>query len=405
MANFDKKGLKMLIFMPKEVKPCEGRFSGIPEHVINYAQSGATIYIEKNAGIKSGLSNKGFVANEFFSTDRGSVRLIERPHNKNEFIRMMRPDKHKYEGIIVLKVKELLPEEYYFSHFNLPIISFGHLASNKQLTKHIINSGGTYLSLEDIVENDKRPVLAGMSKIAGEEAVRLGMKFLREKNTGVIIVGYGNVGRAAHTIAAKEFKLPVNILDIDGGNEKSEYAKKLTSVGAQSYLLRRYRLADFEKHFTFMITNVQPLDNKKVEPILLILAPYNPGNKTPVLLTNTVLQNIPNESVIVDVSIDQGGACEFSQVTTLENPVIELERGIKYIGIPNLPGAVPQFSTPIFSQSIYPYIMQIIKSGFAEALKENTGLKNAVSIYKGKVTSAGLAKTFGLEYININSLL
>ncbi|KKS37612.1 MAG: hypothetical protein A3G49_00580 [Candidatus Sungbacteria bacterium RIFCSPLOWO2_12_FULL_41_11] len=384
----------MVIFMPKEIKCGEGRFPMCPNHVYDAVYAGAAVYMEKGAGEKSGFFD------EFYRA-RGT-RIISRPKDKEEFWRLMRPDKHGFGQLAVLKVKELLPEEYYFIQPCLPIISFGHLASNRELTELVIERNGTYLSLEDIVESDgSRRVLAGMSKIAGEEGIRIGMKYFSGPKPELIIVGYGTVGQAAHWLSEKSFWLSVTAIDPDMRKIKNyaEICRKdedspapfgfLTCPPEEIPQLLK-RLMETEEYH---------------KPLLINLAPYAPENKAPIIITNEMRNSIPDNSVIVDTSIDQGGACEFSRVTTHENPAIELERGIKYIGIPNFPGGVSERSTPVFSESVFPYMMQIIKLGFIGALKENPALRGAVSIYNGRITSAGLAKTFGLEYTSIETLL
>ena len=381
--------------MPKEIKSSEGRFLGIPPHVFEYIRAGATVYIEKGAGEKSGFLDEIY--------RHTGVKIVD----KNEFVDTMSYF-HTFfhpHASMVLKVKEILREETnYFLLHNRPVMGFGHLASNEWLTKTTIAIQATYLSLEDIVEPGNpptRPVLAGMSKIAGEEAVRIGMKYMPRERPEIIIVGYGHVGKAAHRVARGEFGLAVTAID--------PFAN-LTTI---SNAMPEFRFIHSKKNTKNIILNITdnmnlkhyPEQHAKPHPLLFVLAPYAPENKAPVIVTNEALKRLPANSVIVDVSIDQGGACEFSRVTTHENPVVELERGIKYIGISNLPGGVPKRSTPVFSESVFPYMMQIIKFGFINALKENPALRGAVSIYNGKVTSKGLAQTFGLVHTPIDTLV
>ena len=388
----------MVVLIPKEKKPGEGRVSATPEHVSKYVEAGARILVESGAGVLSGFSddlyhrkNIGYTPD--FETTWSAIIPYQYISDKNELKQTVRTDRRKGEEIIILKVKEILDSELHFILRDSPIISFGHLASNRELTELVIERNGTYLSLEDIVENEKRPVLTGMSQIAGEEAVRIGVKhFLssQKEKPRVIIIGYGNVGMAAHRIAAQNFGLNVTAFD----------TRDLSSYKMPTYRTK-FTLYDKSKSEQSCVS----IASKNENPILFILAPYSPENKAPEIIKSSMLQKLPVGSVIVDVSIDQGGACEFSQVTTHKNPYVELERGIKYIGIPNLPGGVPHLSTPVFSESVFPYMMQIIKLGFIKALKENPALRGAVSIYNGKVTSEGLAKTFGLEHTPIETLL
>lgn len=391
----------MIIYIPKEIKQGEGRVFATPQHVSDYKRSQAIPYIEAGAGIPSGFR-------DFQYKDNGAAIIPSTP-DRNDLTRMGIPPIIKYEedGIntLILKVKEVvLPDERWMIQPYHTLISFGHLASNRELVELIIARRGTYLSLEDIVEPSNppyRPILAGMSKIAGEEAVRIGMKYFSEQKPEMIIVGYGKVGEAAHRVAEKELWIPVTAIDPD--YKKLKHYAEMCRQDKDSPAPFGF-LTCPQNEIPQLLERLMGTGEYR-KPLLIILAPYAPENKAPIIITNEMIKNITDDSIIVDVSIDQGGACEFSRITTHEIPVIELERGIKYIGIPNLPGGVPGRSTSVFSESVFPYMMQIVKLGFIEALKANPALRNAVSIYEGKVTSEGLAKTFGLEHTPIEKLL
>ena len=382
----------MIVFVPKEKKQGEERVGATPEHAYEYVEAGAKVYVEASAGTAAGFLDR---------TYRQAGAAVVDPIRFTDAISFYHT--LPVEKFIVLKVKEVLKEESdRLLSPRTPVVGFGHLASNEWLTKRTIERQATYLSLEDVVEQDgTRPVLRGMSVVAGEEAIRLAMRHkLSGEKPEVVIVGYGNVGKAAHRVARDEFCLPVTAIDsltklILMPNTPTEF-RFVHSDGNPKGMLSGVISKMYLKHY--------PLQHSKPHPILLVLAPYSPENRAPVVVTTEMLKYFPKDSSIVDVSIDQGGACEFSRATSHENPYVELE-GVKYFGIPNIPGGVGERSAPIFSESVKPFMLESIRHGFVGALKECPALRNSVSIYEGTVTSKGLAKTFGLEYTPIDTLL
>jgi len=389
----------MVLYVPREIKQGEGRVAAQPEEIRKYRHFGGFINVESGAGTKSGFSNSSYgeLGASIVIPDLDLIKMGMPPFMSLE------PDE-----VIILKVKEvILPDERWMIREDHAVVGFGHLAANRALVDYTIRRRGTYVSLEDIVEPGNppvRPVLKGMSVVAGKEAVKIGMKYFSETTPCVVIVGYGNVGKAAHETACEKFDLPV--IAFDRNPDVLKISATASSIHKTNQVCALF--PDFNIDFNEKLRKVSVLlesSGVPQRPYLIILSPYAPENKAPTVITMPMLQNIPQGSVIVDVSIDQGGACEFSRPTSHEHPATELERGIKYIGIPNLPGGVPEESTPVFSQSVYPYIADIVRYGFVEAIRRNRPLFDAVSIFKGRVTSAGLAKTFELEYTPLAGLL
>ncbi|MDP3963848.1 MAG: hypothetical protein Q8Q39_05125 [bacterium] len=387
----------MYIIIVKERKNGEMRVAATPGEVRAYINAGSQVGVEEGAGLASGFSDDAYRnAGAHMATREVLNKFVERMSERDPF------------NAAVIKVKEILPDEYALVARGVPIIGFGHLAANRNLVDQVISRGGTYVSLEDIVEEmpaPHRPALAAMSRIAGEESMRLAMRHTPDAYKAsmreVIIIGYGNVGQAAHRVAVEDFGLRrVTVFDTavtkgqldhffsyydpEDGRHYSKYAPNTIA----SYI------ADAREADGFSKTN----------PCIVILAPYSPEGRTPMLITSELAKTFPLGSVIVDVSIDQGGACEFSQATSHAQPHRDVH-GVRYIGIPNIPGAVPERSTPAFAESVKPYVAEMARFGFHGSLRRSVALRGAVSLHNGAITSKGLAETFALSHTPIDEAL
>jgi alanine dehydrogenase len=129
-----------------------------------------------------------------------------------------------------------------------------------------------------------------------------------------------------------------------------------------------------------------------------------PGSKTPTLVTREMLKTMKKGSVLIDVSIDQGGCFETSQETTHADPTYSID-GIVHYAVSNMPGALPRTSTLALNNATLPYAVEIANKGWRKAMKENPEIKLGANVVKGHVTYEGVAEAFGFNLINIDSLL
>jgi alanine dehydrogenase len=137
---------------------------------------------------------------------------------------------------------------------------------------------------------------------------------------------------------------------------------------------------------------------------LVVGAVLVPGSKTPTLITKEMLGTMKKGSVLVDVSIDQGGCFETSRETTHADPIYK-EDGIVHYAVSNMPGALPRTSTLALNNATLPYAAEIADKGWKMAMKENPEIKAGANVVEGKVTYKGVAEAFGLKYESINKLL
>jgi alanine dehydrogenase len=347
------------IGIPKEIKSNELRVSLIPNDVKKITDLGITVFIEKNAGICAIFNDDDYI-------NAGAI-ICDTP--KEVF------DK----SIIIIKVKELLSEEYDYINENHIILTFFHFASVPSLIDAMVNKNAICIAYETIRKDDGTyPILAPMSIIAGEQSIINANNFFKNNgdidrdytNDIITIIGVGNVGKAS-AYKAKEFGYK-NINLIDNDFNKLE---KFTNDGFYIFEMNNSNL-----------TNLLKISN------IVIGSIYNSGEKAKKLITNEMLDLMKENSIIMDVAIDQGGITEQSQIRTYYDPIIKYNKTNIYC-VSNIPSVVPHKASKELSNAIYPYIYEIIKDmDIQKTIERNNDLKQGVNIYKGNIWNLNLLK-------------
>jgi alanine dehydrogenase len=137
---------------------------------------------------------------------------------------------------------------------------------------------------------------------------------------------------------------------------------------------------------------------------LIVGAVLVPGAAAPRLVTRSMLRDVPNGAVIVDVAVDQGGCIETTHPTTHSDPTYYVE-GVLHYCVANMPGAVPRTSTFALTNATLPYAMKLANRGFMEAISSDPGLKAGVNTYAGRCTYEAVATSQGLEYTPLDNLI
>lgn len=368
----------MIIGIPKEIKPNEERVSLTPAAVNRLVKEGHRVIVEKSAGLGAGYTDEEYTA--------AGAEIVKTHEQVFE------------EAEMIVKVKEPLPEEYPLLKEGQILFTYLHLAASRELTEALLNAGIIGIAYETVeLPNGELPLLAPMSEIAGRMAPIVASQHLMRPHgkRGVLIcgvpgvpeaqitvIGMGNVGLNATRLA---LGLGARVTAIDINPSKLRYAQdifrgaNLTTMGADSQNLK------------------QALSYSDV----VILAVLKPGAKAPIVITREMLKYMKPGSVIVDVSIDQGGATETSKPTTHTDPVYEVD-GIIHYCVANMPGAVPRTSTRALSMVTIDYVSEIAAKGWKRATLENQSLAKGVNIAYGNVTHPAVAQTFGMEYTPLN---
>jgi len=358
----------MKIGVPKEIKNNEARVAMTPKGVARLVKLGHKVVIERRAGLGSGFTDQ-----QYEQEGASLVGVAE-----------------AWAVDLVVKVKE--PQEVEYDYLAEQIIfTFFHLAGvDKNLTMRLIEKGTTaiaYEALED--ENGMLPILAPMSAVAGNMAVLMGAYYLARFNQGN--------GMQLGTILGKSYGKVVVIGDGVVGQHAAKVASAMgayvivVGLDEQKWVVKNQQ---FLPHVNFIESNKENISKNIGDADLVIGAVLCRGAKSPKVVTEEMLKTMRSESVVVDVSIDQGGCFETSRPTTHSDPVF-IKHGVTHYCVSNMPGAFPKASTIALTNVTISYIQSLAEntlSGFVE----DKGKAKAVNVYKGRIVSEKIAKDLGL---------
>ncbi|MCL4456887.1 MAG: alanine dehydrogenase [Nitrospirae bacterium] len=368
----------MIIGVPKEIKTHEYRVGITPSGVEELKRDGHTILIETGAG-----EGSGFTDEEYLKAD---ADIVDRK------IAFKKAD-------IIVKVKEPLPQEYDLIREGHAIFTYLHLAPNRELTELLLNKKVTALAYETLQKDGNLPLLAPMSEIAGRIAPLMGAYYLQRIHNGSGILPTGAAGVK-----------PANALILGAGNVGANAARVCIGMDMDTVVMNRgiEKLRRLDEIFMGKIKTLPLTSHNIKEEIqkadIIIGAVLVPGAKTPVLITRDMLGMMKKGSVIVDVSVDQGGCVETTRPTTHDNPVYEVE-GILHYTVANMPGAYPRTSTLALTNATLPYIKTIAKIGIRRAVMEDEAIKSSLNAYMGEIVHKALADSLSHNYKNIDTIV
>jgi len=363
----------MKIGIPLEIKDQEFRVSMVPAGVRTLTGLGHTVLIQRGAGTGSGISDDEYAA-------AGGIII----NSAEELFGM---------ADIIVKVKEPLHAEYPLLRRGQVLFTFLHLAAERDLTEAIINSGIIAIAYETVqLDNGSLPLLIPMSEIAGRIAAISGAYHLQraQGGSGVLISGIPGV-------------LPGRITILGAGTVGQNAARMAAGLGASVVMIdRNFQTLRFidDIHAGRIMTlssNEHNVEDAVLSSDIVIGAVLIPGSKAPFLINRELVGRMRKGSVIVDVSIDQGGCVETSRPTTHSDPVYTVD-GIVHYCVANMPGAYPRTSTIALSSVTLPYIIKLANLGWSRAVNEDPALAKGVNVAEGRVTCAGVANTFGLRH-------
>jgi alanine dehydrogenase len=349
----------MILGLPKEVKSGETRVALLPDAVAALVKAGHRVLVQKNAGRASGYPDSLY--RQAGATLVSTLREIYR------------------RSQMVVKVKEPLPQEYKFFREGLILFCYLHLAANRPLAMALMKRGVIALGFETLQDkNRKTPLLKPMSEIAGRLSVQWGAQFLRSDGGGkglllsptehsppgkVLVVGVGNVGRAAAEVAAG---LGARVLALDRHLKPLKtWAKKFPNIHLQRFTSGALR------------RNLPKAD-------LVIGAIYLPGARTPQLIRRDMVRAMTTNSVLFDVAVDQGGAAETTRPTSIPRPIYR-KYGVIHCAIPNLPALVGRSASQALSTVILPYVRRAARLGSPQKFLGDSILKTSVNTGGGKL--------------------
>jgi alanine dehydrogenase len=355
----------------------ENRVGLTPSSISFLVEQGHTVYVQAGAGLKSGYTNE-----DYSSQGAKIVFTREEVFGRSD---------------IVINISPLSQEESKLVKKDQVLLGFHHLAiSKKAMVEELLQKNVIMIGYEIIQNGDELlPFYESLGEVAGQMCYVIAGQYLQtnQGGRGMIIGGVVSVppataviigssvlarsaakamlGGGAHTIVlGRNMERLRELEEMTGG-------KIITLIGSKYNLCRMTRIAD-----------------------ILIGAVLHPGERAPIVITREMIKTMRKGSVVIDLSIDQGGCIETSRPTTLEHPTY-IDEGIIHYCVPNITSAVSRTSTKVLSNLVTPYLLKIGEIGIEPALKEDQALCRGVYIYQGKVTKKNIAERFGLEYKEI----
>ncbi len=357
----------MEIGVPKEIKDQEFRVGLTPNSVRVLYEHHHSVFIETQAGIGAGFSDQDY--------ENAGATIVKTPLDA-------------WHRNLVVKVKEPLPSEYPYLEKAKILFTYLHLAADKALTEALLKSGITAIAYETVECPDQRlPLLAPMSVIAGRLAVQFGARYLEKQQGGrgvllggipgvksgrVVILGGGVVGTEAAKIAVGMGAL-VQIFDINV--ERLNYLESL-----------------FGSRVELLYSNSVQIEEIVPQADLLIGAVLVLGKRAPILVSRSLIQKMHPGSVVIDVAVDQGGCIATLRPTSHSHPTY-IEEGVVHVGIPNMPGAVPWTATQALNNSTFPYVMKLAQYGL-KALKNDEALQKGVNVQEHQLIHPAVKEVF-----------
>jgi alanine dehydrogenase len=362
--------------IPSELKNHEYRVAITPAGVNEFVKSGHEVFVERDAGVGSSISNDAYVA--------AGATILDTA------------DDVWGTGELILKVKEPVAEEYHRMRPDQALFTYLHLAASKECTDALVTQGVTAIAYETVELPDRTlPLLAPMSEVAGRLAAQAGAYHLMRSGGGRGVL----MGGVSGVYAAK-------VVVIGAGVSGMNAAAIALGMQAEVLLLdkniTRLRQADaiYQGHLQTIASNAYEIERAVLDADLVIGAVLVPGAKAPTLVSNELVSRMLPGSVLVDISIDQGGCFEDSRPTTHANPTYKVHNSVFYC-VANMPGAVPHTSTYALTNVTLPYALELANRGWREAMRADPALALGLNVHHGQVTYGPVAEAHGLAAVDV----
>jgi alanine dehydrogenase len=370
----------MIVGVPREVKSDEYRVAMTPAGVRELTMHGHRVLVEQGAGVGSSMSDA-----EYEAVGATIIKSADEVWAASEMI---------------CKVKEPIEEEYGRLGKDQVLFTYLHLAASRNCTNALISAGTTSIAYETVQLRDgSLPLLAPMSEVAGRMAPLMGSHHLMRAGggSGVLVTGVPGV-RAA------------NIVVLGAGVSGMAAATVAVGLHANVYILDRNleRLRQVDHHFRGALETIassaHSIEETCLDADIVIGAVLVVGAKAPKLVPDSLVERMRPGSVLVDISVDQGGCFESTHPTTHSNPTFEVFGSVFYC-VANMPGAVPHTSTQALANATLPYVEALAEHGWRAAVQADPALAKGVSTVDGLLVSEPVAEAHGLEFTPLESLL
>jgi alanine dehydrogenase len=362
----------MRVGVPKEIKPNEHRIGLTPTAVREYVAHGHEVFVEKGAGVGAGFPDAVY-------TKAGAQILPD-------------ADAIFRQAQMIVKVKEPQPVEWARLTKDHILFTYLHLAPDPEQTKGLLESGCAAIAYETVTDrNGGLPLLAPMSEVAGRIAVFSAAETLLKHNGGMGLLLCGVPGVT-----------PARVVVLGGGVVGINAARMAMGLNAEVVVMERSipRMREIDDIFLGrVLTRYSAIDSIEEEILkadVVIGAVLTAGAAAPKLVKKEHLKRMKPGSVLVDVSIDQGGCFETSHPTTHADPTYVVD-GVVHYCVANMPGAAPRTSSEALNNATLPFGLSLANNGL-DALKKDPHLARGLNVLHGKITHPAVAEALGLAF-------
>ncbi len=365
----------MKVGIPTEIKAQESRVGLTPASVQELINHGHKVIIQDKAGYGAGFEN----------SDYEKIGAKIAPSAGDVF----------NDADMIVKVKEPLSEEVSMLRENQLLFTYLHLSAAPDLTKGLVGSKSICIAYETVTdENNRLPLLAPMSAVAGRMSIQAGARSLEKPlgGKGLLIGGAPGVN-------------PGSVLILGGGVVGENAAIIATGMQANVFIVDKseVRLNELKSQFgesiTTLLSDEIKLEDHVANCDLLIGGVLIPGANAPKLVSKEMIKKMKRGSVIVDVAIDQGGCVETSKPTTHADPTYIIDDVVHYC-VANMPGGVPMTSTLALNAATLPFVLKLAQEGYQDALASDANFLAGLNVCKGNVTYKAVADDLDLEFVD-----
>ncbi len=353
----------MKIGIPKEIKPLEGRVGLVPEACGELVKAGHRVLLESGAGLLSG-----------YPDERYRQLGVETVSDAQTVYA---------EADLVIKVKEPYGPEPEMLREGQLLFCYLHLAADERLTSRLLDSGVIGIAFETLSDGGGLPLLAPMSDIAGRLAVQIGTTLLHrpEGGKGLLLGGLPGAERG-------------HVVIIGGGQAGGNAARLAAVMGARVTVFDRQRERMLEMralgdNVTALYPYAHSIEAAVASADLLIGAVLVPGSRAPHVVSHAEVESMAPGSVVVDISVDQGGCIETTRPTTYEDPTYRVA-DVTHFAVTNMPGAVPRSASQALSAALIPYLKPLTGADW----REDQRLSGAVNLANGELVYPALREQY-----------
>ncbi|MBL7776164.1 MAG: alanine dehydrogenase [Saprospiraceae bacterium] len=376
-----RKQKRLFIGIPKENTLQENRVALVPHSVQTLTAHGHRVVVEAGAGEKARFSDHDYA--------EGKAEITT---NREEV----------YQADVLLKVAPPTLEEIELMHPNQVLISPIHLPLlNPENIDRLQKRRVIALAMEYIRDDDTGvfPIVRVMSEIAGTSAILIAAELLSNTRggKGVLLGGIAGVP-------------PAKVIILGAGVVAEFATRTAISLGAEVRIFDNsvYKLMRLQKHvgrqLHTSIVNPVHLREQLITADVAIGAMHSGHGRTPILVSEDIVQRMKAGSVIIDISIDQGGVFETSETTSLDKPTF-IKHGVVHYCVPNIPSRVARTASEAISNILTTMLLRAESGGILPLITSHEGLRNGVYTYKGCLTNAYLGERFQIKSTDLDLLI